>query len=88
MILSVPEGDDKAIKYPLMFSVCEALIVSKIDTLPNFDFNFDALRENVSHLNADIQIFPLSAKTDEGVDAFVEYIYNRVCSKKTSTTIL
>jgi len=74
MILSVPEGDDKAVKYPLMFTVTDALIVSKIDVLPYFDFNFDSLIKNSKRLNDKLQIFPLSCKSGEGLDSFVEYI--------------
>lgn len=71
MLLSVPEGDDKALKYPLMFSVCKALIVTKIDCLPLFDFDMEALKINTRRLNDDLQIFPVSAKTGEGMDEFI-----------------
>lgn len=81
MILSVPEGDDKAIKYPLMFSVCKALIVTKTDTLSCFDFNFEALEKNVRKLNNQIKIFPLSAKTGEGVDDFIKFIMQEIKNK-------
>ena len=63
MILSVPEGDDKPLKYPLMFQNSDALLVSKIDALPYFRFDMDKLYERVRYLNPDIKIFPISAKT-------------------------
>lgn len=81
MLLSVPEGDDKAVKYPLMFSVCRALVVTKVDTLPYFDFDMEALRRNARILNAGIDIFPLSAKTGEGMEAFVNYLIQQINSK-------
>lgn len=78
MLLSVPEGDDKALKYPLMFSVCRALVVTKIDSLPIFDFDFDALRRNTARINSDLRIFPVSAKTGEGMEEFCKYISNQI----------
>jgi len=74
MLLSIPEGDDKAIKYPLMFSVCKALVVTKTDCMPYFNFSMENLKRNAAKLNPDLQIFPLSAKTGDGVDAFNQYI--------------
>ena len=82
MILSVPEGDDKAIKYPLMFSVCKALIVSKTDSLGIFDFDFEALRINTGKLNDSLQIFPLSAKSGEGMEEFCSWLKQEIESKK------
>ena len=73
-ILSIPEGDDKPLKYPLMFEICDAVIVSKIDTRMYFDFDDDAFRERVSELNPDCELFFLSAKTGEGVDAFCDWV--------------
>jgi hydrogenase nickel incorporation protein HypB len=78
MILSVPEGDDKPLKYPKMFSICDVLIISKIDTLPVFDFNIDLCVERVKKLNPNIKVFPLSAKTGEGVDAWVNWLKEQV----------
>ena len=78
MILSVPEGDDKPLKYPLMFSVCDALLVNKIDSLPMFDFDMDAVRQRALQRNPDIQVFPLSAKTDEGMDAWYQWLDNEI----------
>ncbi len=74
MILSVPEGDDKVIKYPLMFSVCDALILNKIDYLALADFNRENFREHVYRLNPHIRIFEASCKTSEGLDAWCEWL--------------
>ena len=78
MILSVPEGDDKPLKYPLMFSICDAILVNKIDCLPYFDFNMEALRERVIRLNPDIKIFEVSAKTGEGFGEWITWLQERV----------
>lgn len=78
MLLSVPEGDDKAIKYPLMFTVCKALIVTKTDALPIFNFDFGALERNARRLNADLKIFPLSAVTGEGMDSFIAWLSEEI----------
>ena len=82
MILSVPEGDDKSLKYPLMFSVCKALIVSKIDALGIFDFDFNALEANTRKLNDDLRIFPLSAKTGEGMEDFCAWLCEQIDNKQ------
>ena len=74
MILSVPEGDDKPLKYPLMFETSDALVVSKTDALPYFDFDMEKLYERVRRLNPAIEIFPVSAKTGEGMEAFEEWL--------------
>ncbi|MBQ9824585.1 MAG: hydrogenase nickel incorporation protein HypB [Solobacterium sp.] len=74
MILSVPEGDDKPLKYPLMFETSNALVVSKIDALPYFDFDMEKLYERVRRLNPDIAVFPVSAKTGEGMEAFENWL--------------
>ncbi|MBO4392608.1 MAG: hydrogenase nickel incorporation protein HypB [Clostridia bacterium] len=71
MILSVPEGDDKPLKYPLMFTVSDRMIINKIDTAPVFDFDIARCEKNVRALNPDIEIFPVSAKTGEGIEALV-----------------
>ena len=78
MILSVPEGDDKPLKYPLMFKESDALIVSKIDALPYFSFDMDKLKERVRFLNPHISIFPLSAKTGEGMKEWEEWLLEKV----------
>ena len=71
MILSVPEGDDKPLKYPLMFEVSDLVLISKVDTLPYFDFDRDKLERNVLLRNPDAQIIYLSAKTGEGMDQWL-----------------
>ena len=69
MILSVPEGHDKPLKYPLIFTVCDALIINKIDVLEYFDFDMDKVREYALMRNPALRIFPISAKTGEGIEA-------------------
>ena len=78
MILSVPEGHDKPLKYPLMFSKVDALIINKIDVAPYFDFDMDKLREYVGKLNKNVKIFPISAKTGEGVSEWTDWLLNEV----------
>lgn len=78
MILSVPEGHDKPLKYPKMFSKVDVLIISKVDTVSVFDFDFEACEEYVRKLNPDIRIFPVSAKTDEGMDILCQWIMNEI----------
>ena len=82
MILSVPEGDDKALKYPLMFSVCDTVVINKIDVLPYFDFDLEKCREYILRRNPKARIFPLCAKTGEGVEAFADWLYGEVLSWK------
>lgn len=74
MISSIPEGDDKPLKYPLMFQTSQALVLSKIDTIDYFDFDMDKFLDRVRFLNPAIQIFPVSAKTGEGMAALEEYL--------------
>ena len=74
MILSVPEGDDKPLKYPLMFQQSDVLIISKTDALPYFNFDLDKCRERALRLNPDIRIFPVSAKTGEGMEAWEAWL--------------
>ncbi|MBC2717440.1 MAG: hydrogenase nickel incorporation protein HypB [Desulfobacteraceae bacterium] len=78
MILSVPEGDDKPLKYPLMFSVCHALVINKTDYLELSDFSVEKCRERVLKLNPGIQIFEVSCKTGEGIDRWVEWLHQEV----------
>ena len=78
MILSVPEGDDKPLKYPLMFTVSECLLINKTDTAPVFDFDFTRLEKNVRALNETAPIFPVSGKTGEGFDAFILWLKERI----------
>ncbi len=74
MILSVPEGDDKPLKYPPMFAMCDALVVSKMDAADFFDFDLEACAERVRALNPDVRIFPVSAKTGAGMDAWTDWL--------------
>ena len=74
MILSVPEGDDKPLKYPLMFSVCDLVLINKIDTLDFFAFDMEKARERILALNPRARILPVSAKTGEGLEAVCEWI--------------
>lgn len=78
MILSVPEGDDKPLKYPLMFQISDALIINKIDTMGVFDFNLELCVERVKKLNPNIEIFPISAKTGEGMEAWTQWLHKQV----------
>lgn len=74
MLLSVPEGDDKPLKYPLMFQKSDALVITKTDALPFFDFDIKKASERAAALNPSIRIFPLSAKTGDGMAAFEDWI--------------
>ena len=74
MILSVPEGHDKPLKYPLIFQVCDALIINKIDVLPYFDFDMEKVVEYAKMRNPKLEIFPICAKTGEGVDAWCDWL--------------
>ena len=78
MILSVPEGHDKPLKYPLMFSVCDLVIVNKTDVLPYFDFDLEKCREYVHMRNPRAHVIPICAKTGEGVEAFAQWILTEV----------
>ena len=78
MILSVPEGDDKPLKYPLMFSVCDLVLVNKVDVMPYFDFNLDKCREYVRMRNPKARIIPICAKTGEGLDDFADWLLGEV----------
>ena len=74
VILSIPEGDDKPRKYPVMFVEADVVLVNKIDVLPYFDFRLDAFPEIISGLNPSARVFPVSAKTGEGMDGWFEWI--------------
>lgn len=78
MILSVPEGDDKPLKYPHMFSVVDVLLINKIDALAFFDFDFEAVSQRVKQLNPNIEIIPISAKTGQGIDQWAAWIRREV----------
>lgn len=77
-ILSVPEGDDKPAKYPLVYTVSEVVLINKMDVLPVFDFNMELVKERILKLNPNAKIFPLSAKTGEGFDAWVEFLKEKI----------
>ena len=78
MILSVPEGHDKPLKYPLIFTVCDALLINKTDVLPYFDFDMDKVVEYAYRRNPKLEIFPVSAKTGEGMDAWCDWLRRQV----------
>ena len=78
MILSVPEGHDKPLKYPLMFSICDVVLVNKIDVLPYFDFDMDKCREYVKMRNPNALILPVCAKTGEGIGAWADWLREQV----------
>ena len=78
MILSVPEGHDKPLKYPLMFSICDVVLINKTDVLPYFDFDMDKCREYIAMRNPAAKVFPICARTGEGVDQFVNWLLEEV----------
>lgn len=81
-ILSVPEGHDKPLKYPLMFQVCDCVVINKTDVLPYFDFDMDKCREYIHLRNPKAQIFPICARTGEGVDALAQWLKEEVTNWK------
>ncbi|MBE0450840.1 MAG: hydrogenase nickel incorporation protein HypB [Clostridia bacterium] len=81
-ILSVPEGDDKPLKYPMIFAKVDALLISKIDVMEHFDFNMEILEERVRKLNKDIKIFPISAKTGEGMGNWTNWVKTEMKRRK------
>ena len=82
MILSVPEGDDKPLKYPLMFKISDVLLINKIDVLPYFDFDIDAVKERARKLNPDIKIIQISSRTGEGINEWADWLRNEAKSLK------
>lgn len=78
MILSVPEGDDKPLKYPLMFQVCQVLLINKIDVLPYFDFDVEECTKRAKALNPDIKVIPISARTGEGIEEWAAWLKEQV----------
>lgn len=82
MILSVPEGDDKPLKYPLMFSVCDIVLINKIDVAEFFDFDMDRCISNIKMRNKDAVIIPISAKTGEGIEEFAQWLAREVAAWK------
>ncbi len=78
MILSIPEGDDKPLKYPLMFTICDVLLINKIDVSSVFDFDIEVCKERVLKLNPNIKIIPISARTGEGIKEFADWLRSEV----------
>ncbi|MBB6630306.1 hydrogenase nickel incorporation protein HypB [Clostridium algidicarnis] len=78
MILSIPEGDDKPLKYPLMFSIVDVLLINKIDAIDYFDFDLKAVKTHVKKLNPNIKIIPISAKTGEGIEEWAQWLRTEV----------
>ena len=78
MILSVPEGDDKPLKYPLMFSICDVLLINKIDVLPYFDFDYDSVVERAKKINPNITVLPICARTGEGIEPWANWLRSQV----------
>ena len=78
MILSVPEGHDKPLKYPLMFSICDVVVINKIDVLPYFDFDMEKCKEYIHMRNPKATVIPICAKTGDGVDVFAEWLLTEV----------
>ena len=85
VLLSVPEGDDKPIKYPMMFTESEAVIINKIDLMPLLDFDLDAFKRKVIGLNPDVEIFQLSAKTGQGLDPWLSWLEAELKSLRAQT---
>ena len=82
MILSVPEGDDKPLKYPLMFSVCDLVVINKTDVMPYFDFDLDKCRANVEMRHPGALVIPICAKTGEGMDVWYQWLREQVAAFK------
>lgn len=78
MILSVPEGDDKPLKYPLMFSIVDVLLINKIDAIDYFDFDLEAVKERIKKLNPKVKVIPISAKTGEGMEEWYSWLRTEV----------
>ncbi len=80
MILSVPEGHDKPLKYPLMFSIVDVVLINKIDAIDYFDFDLDLVKEYIKKLNPNIKVIPYSAKTGEGVEEWINWIRGEIAN--------
>ena len=78
MILSVPEGHDKPLKYPLMFSICDVLLINKIDVLPYFDFDLEECKKYVKKLNPNMKVIPISARTGEGIEEWANWLRTEI----------
>lgn len=86
-ILSVPEGDDKPLKYPLMFQVCNVVLINKMDALSAFDFELDTVKKYILQRNPDAVVIPISARTGEGINVWCEWLREKVASWKCSRSI-
>ncbi len=82
MILSVPEGHDKPLKYPLMFTVCDLVLINKTDVMPYFDFDLEKCKEYIAMRNKNAEVIPVCAKTGEGIDKFADWILQKVSAQK------
>lgn len=82
MILSVPEGHDKPLKYPLIFTVCDVLLINKIDVMPYFDFDLEKVKEFAHMRNPKLEIFPICAKTGEGIDIWADWLKRQIITWK------
>lgn len=80
MILSVPEGHDKPLKYPLMFQICDVVLINKIDVLPYFDFDMELVEQYVHKRNPDARVIPICAKTGEGIDVWAQWLRNEIAN--------
>lgn len=80
MILSVPEGHDKPLKYPLMFQICDVVLINKIDVLPYFDFDMELVEQYVHKRNPDARVIPICAKTGEGIDVWVQWLRDEIAN--------
>ena len=78
MILSVPEGHDKPLKYPLMFSICDVLLINKIDVLPYFDFDIEECKKYVKKLNPNMKVIPISARNGDGIDEWADWLRTEI----------
>ena len=81
VVLSVTEGEDKPVKYPLMFNTSQTLILSKIDLLPHLNYNLDLVKKNIKKVNPNIRVFQVSAATGEGIESFIEYLTGKIENK-------
>ena len=79
-ILSVPEGDDKPLKYPLMFQVCDVVLINKMDVAPYFDFDLDRCREHIRMRNPDAEVIPICAKTGEGIAQWADWLRGQMAA--------
>ena len=82
MILSVPEGHDKPLKYPLMFSICDVVLINKVDVMPYFDFDMEQCKKNIALRNPNAKVIPLCARTGEGIEEWADYLRKEVADWK------